>query len=454
VISTKYKNMFESFQFSLWALLSLGLLGVNLSCKSIPSGRASNGSFRLSMMAAPQAHPCLMSLVNPAGVNCLQWEANIDAAPTYEPSRRLIFSGGEDYLHVVDGDRGYPVADIKTHGRVITKVTFNQDRSLLYFGTDKGIIEALDAFSFKRHFLFTADSQINNNLTLTQDVLIFTSTMGSIYCLDQKTGLLKWEIKQPLSSERLRLASNSNVYVHEDSTTDNKRTVLFVPHADGYISVIDLQSGVKEAQISLGSASPHGFPDIVAPMVQLRNRLWVASHDFGLFGVDLSSRQIRDHIDLPEIMELTTDGQSLFAATPNALVAFSQIGRLIWRNDLKEIRSKTSPTTASFKDAPDDSKRIFFGLPSRLLTSDHYQIVIMASSAGSIGIFDKASGQLRKILGNSVGFGPKIDWAGPSNFVVVSKRGLLMKFEFAKGKSVDHQTATLFGPITRAWSGG
>jgi len=447
LFSLPYANLMGLFFF---AFMIFGL-----SCKNIATKKSNRDLFRLEMTAKPQATgQCLMSLLGPASQNCLQWEANVDASPTYEPSRRLILTGaGDAHFHVLDADLGYLVTDIKTQGRVITKTIFSPDRTIMYFGTDKGIIYGVDAFSYRPLFLFTADSQINNNLTIAKDALVFTSSLGSIYCLDQKKGSLRWQIKQPLSAERLRLASNSTIYVYEEPVGENKRSLLFVPHADAYISVIDAVSGAEESQITLANPIPNGFPDIVAPMIRLRNRLWVASYDLGLFGIDLTSRQVQDHIDLKEVTELTTDGQSLFAATPHALSAFSEIGRLIWANDLKEVKSRATPTTYSFKDGPDNSRRLFFGRPSRVLT-DHLGVIVVAFSGGSIGIFDKASGQLRKILGNSVGFGPKIDWAGPTSFVVMSKRGLLMKFEFADGKSVFPQTATFFRPLKKAWSGG
>ncbi len=223
---------------------------------------------------------------------------------------------------------------------------------------------------------------------------------------------------------------------------------MIVPHADGYLSIIDANSGGLKKHISLGTGRPNGFPDIVAPMISLRNQLWVASHDLGLFCIDLPSLQIREQRNLMEITQLASDGHDLFAATPNVLMAISDNGRLRWKNNLATVKTKLPPLGYPFSQNTEGNKRLFFGAPSRLLIQEKQEEIIMATSYGSLGIFDKANGPLVKILGHSVGFGPKIDWAGPDSIVAMSRRGLLMKFQFGhRGDEHKEKPATAFGPL-------
>jgi len=431
-----------------WALLIVALvLGIGSSCSSIPVRRFAD--VRLKLIAQPQnTGPCLASLLGPPTKDCIQWQPNVDAAPTYDFSRRLFFVGaGDDYLHVLDADSGEPIAQVSTEGRVITRALFNKDGSVFFLGTDKASVLALDAFTFARVFSFTADSKINNNMIMVDKALVFTSAVGTIYSVNSETGELNWRLPQPLAAERLRLSSNSNIIVAEKKMLADAPLTLVVPHADGYISVIDAASGEVKKRVSLGISRPNGFPDIVAPMVILRNQLWVASYDLGLCAIDLTTFQIREQRNISEITQLASDGHSLYAATPNVLMSLSDAGIIKWKNNIAEISAKLAPLGYPFTHSMDSSKRLFYGTPSRLLLREKQGELIMATSYGSLGVFDKSNGQVIKILGNSVGFGPKIDWAGSDSIVAMSRRGLLMKFQFGHHGDENKEKPTAFRPL-------
>jgi hypothetical protein len=383
--------------------------------------------FRLQIMAWPQIeNPCLASLIGPPVSGCIEWQGNVDASPTYDSSRRFIFVGAADnFFHVLDADNGRPISQISTAGRVTTDAKFGDDRSLLYIGTDKGMVYGLDAFSFVRIFSFAADSQVNNNLTLVGDALVFTSGMGTIYSINSRNGLLNWQIEQPLAAERLRLSENSNIW-YEGSVKNPDDILLVVPHADGYLSLIRAKVGQVEKKITLGTARANSFPDIVAPLIWFNNMLWVASYDLGVFSIDIANWQIGRHMDLTKIVQLASDGKVLFAASTQTLYAISSASEIKWQNNFSEIMSKTPPLGFPFNRVQLGAKHMFFGSPSRLLLNE--SDIIMATSSGSVGIFAKATGQVREIVANSVGLGPKINWAEDASFMAVSRRGLLMKF--------------------------
>lgn len=410
----------------------------------------------LTMIAEPQVSgPCLTSLIGPVAESCIPWEPNVDAAPTYEMARRLIFVGAaDDFLHVLDADKGTPFAQIKTQGRVVTETKFNADKTIFYVGTDKGVVEAFDAFSFAKLFSFTANGKVNNNLTMIENALVFTSSMGKIYSIDGKTGAVNWEVFEPLATERLRLSSHANIFVYERTNLTGVEVELVVPHADGYVSVLDSKTGIVKNKITLGVREARGFPDIAAPMVFLKNSLWVASYDHGLFALDVGSWQIRERVDVKEIVELSTDGRMIYAATPNNLLAITDMGAIRWNNHFADVKTKLGPLAYPFHQTLQGRKRLFYGVPSRVLVHNEKNALVMATSAGSLGIFDKTNGQLKKILGNLVGFGPKIDWAEPDSFVVVSRRGLLMKFRFAESHMNDKHRKTPFFEFLRSHEEG
>lgn len=416
------------------AVVVVALVCFSASVFAIPSSfvaleKASSGqAVHLVGIAELQVQGrCITSLISTPTKSCIQWQPNVDAAPSFHASTRRIFSGAaDDMLHVLDADTMQTVAQIVTIGRVVTETTFSSDGALLFVGTDKGVVLGIDAFTLERVFSFTADSKINNNFTLVGDAVVFTSSVGTVYSINQKTGEKNWDFAQPLATDRLRLASEANIYVFQEAMAGEQQSNIVVPHADGYLTVIKANSGAVKKQIKLGTARVTGFPDIVAPMVWLRNRLWVSSFDLGLFAVDVQTGRIHRELPLKEIVQLSTDGSSLYAASSDMLVAISENGEIQWKNNLFEIKSKVMRLGYPFERFQQGAKRLFFGLPSRLLVNDNH--IIFATSLGSLGIFNK-SGQLEKIAGNSVGFGPKINWAGSENVVAVSKRGLLMKFQ-------------------------
>lgn len=399
-------------------------------CAACPCAAVANfdtAVVKLSLMVQPATtHPCFSSLMGPPAGYCLPWQSNVYSMASFEPSRRLIFTGSSDsFLYVLDADSGKPFATIATVGRVVTRTMFNHDRSMLYIGTDKGVVYGLDAYSFARIFSFDADSKINNNLTEVGGALIFTSALGTIYSLNSLNGQLNWQKEQPLAKERLRLLENSNILALENIIKGDKTTYVIVPHADGYVSAINSQNGQVKKHVALSSTGTTDFPDIVAPMV-VTNKLWVASYGLGIFAIDVSSARIRLHLPITEIAMLAADNSNLYAASSDAIFAIADNGQILWKNPISEIKSRAAPLGFPFNRLEQGSKRMFFGTPAGLLmTGDQ---LIIATSLGAIGIFDKAGGRLRQIIANSVGFGP-LDWADTSSFMAVSKRGLLMKFQ-------------------------
>jgi outer membrane protein assembly factor BamB len=377
-------------------------------------------SFDLSMMVETQIEgPCISSLLGPAQTGCRSWVATVNSAfASWEKSRRLIFAGsGDNFLHVVD-ENGRPLYQLATSGRVVTDSVFNEDRTVFYIGTDKGLVYGIDSFTFKPLFSFTADSEINNNFIVLPE-LIFTSALGTIYCLDSKNGEVKWHIEQPLTVDRLRLASRSNILAYEEKS----KAHVLVPDAEGYISVVNIKDGMIVRKISLDVDKVSGFVDIAAPMVWFKNHLWVASFGLGIFAIDVGAGKVRHSILEKGVIELASNDEKLFAASADALYAISSSGGILWKNPVHEVKSRVPQAAFPFDKFTKGAKRIFYGSPTKIFLEDNK--LVTAYSLGSIGVFDQKSGHLNQILGNSVGFASlnKTD----TEVLLVSKRGLLMK---------------------------
>ncbi len=410
-----------------WKLLVLATPQLLLWwCHSVVADRNFIAPYQMSMVSQLQVEgPCLASLIGPAATSCIQWEPNVTAYPTYEPSRLLIISGAADHLlHITKADDGRPLAKVPVAGRVITEAVFGAGNAVFYVGTDKGKFYAFDAYSFKPIFSINADSKINNNITIVDKQVVFTSSVGTIYAVDSRTGVVLWQVAQPLARDRLHLAPQSNIEKHEDLAS--KSEFIMVPHADGYVSTIDAHSGKLKKKTEVTTAQSHGFPDIVAPMVAIKNRLWVASNDGGVAIIDSVSARIRELVPIHGVIDMVSDGSSVYLATTDTVYRMNEAGEVLWKGDIAPIVSRTPRAAFPFEHFAQGAKRMFFGFPTGMLVDD--KRLVISYSLGSLGVFDKESGRLIQIAGNSVGFS-SIKWAGPQSIIAVSKRGLLMKFQ-------------------------
>ena len=376
----------------------------------------------------------MASLVGPPSEqnNCMQWVGNIDGAPTYEPSRRLIFTGsGDNYLHILDADSGRIFGRIPSVGRVVTYVIFSPDGTKMYFGTDQGVVTGYDAFSFKKLFSFQADSRINNDLVLVADSLVFSTGLATVYKINKEEGQEFWQLKRPVNPGRVKLASYSNILFLKNDHSFAGTDILAVPHPDGFVSVLDFESGQAQHTIQLGAPGARGaFPDIVAPMLYVGQTLWVASYDRGIIRLDPRSGQVVSTFNINEVQQLVADSERVYAATSQSLMALSMAGSIIWKKDFNKLKTRGARYGFPFVNFNPGPKRVLNGLPSRLLLSDGG--LIMATSLGAMAMFDLRNGALWQVVGNSLGFGPKIGFLGSEGVLALTPRGSLALFLFEK----------------------
>lgn len=415
---------------AIFALLCLSWPG----CLSM-SKAAKPGGLALKYLAQPMmSGPCLPSLVTSPSEqnNCMQWVGNVDGAPTYELSRRLVFTGsGDNYLHILDADSGRIFGRIPTVGRVVTYVVFSPDGTKMYFGTDQGVIVGYDAFSFKKIFSFQADSRINNDLIIIADSVVFSTGLATVYRINREQGNEYWQLKRPVNPGRIKLASYSNILFLKNDHSFAGTDILAVPHPDGFVSILEFADGQMQHNIQLGTPGAKGaFPDVVAPMLYLGGTIWVASYDRGIVRLDPRSGQVVSTFNINEVQQLVADSERVYAATSQSLMALSMGGNVIWKKDFNKLKTKGARYGFPFVNFNPGSKRVLNGLPSRLLLNDGG--LIMATSLGAMAMFDQRNGNLWQVVGNSLGFGPKIGFFGGEGVFALTPRGSLALFLFEK----------------------
>lgn len=392
----------------------------------------SNASISLPVIAKlTEQKTSILSSFKPVSMNFLPWVSSVDAAPYYEPSRHLVFTGSADnYLYVVDADDMKIISKIDAKSRVITKPLPIQDGKLLVFGTLEGYLYVIDAYNYQTKGVFLADSSINNNLLFFENRIYFSTKTGSFYALDFKNYLnclsVFWHVEKPSLKTKINLTSNSNIVVYKN-TFENINYVLF-PHFNGSVYMINVNNGVIKKEFKF-SSSYTDFSDIVAPMVIVDNLLYVSSYSLGLFKINLVTSQVSQILikeNLKEIIQLSYSDQGLIAASHRDLFLISYDNILLWNNDFSSIKLKSPAYGNFFKDV----KHYTSGLKGGISKINIYNSnIIIASEMGGIAVFDSKTGMLKGIKGGLTGFGPKIEFYDGLLFCI-SRMGNLFKYIF------------------------
>ena len=373
----------------------------------------------------------IFSSFKPVPTNALPWVSNVDAAPYYEPSRRLVFTGASDEnLYVVDADSMQTITLINAKSRVVTKPIAILDHNLLAFATLDGHLYVIDAYSYQTKGVFLADSTINNNLLFFENKIFFSTKTGSFYCLNIKadTNYLSfgWQIEKPSLKSKINLSPNNNIVAYKNNF-ENINYIIF-PHFNGNIYVVNANSGVIKKELKLSSVYAD-FSDIVSPMVIKDNILYVSSYSLGLFKINLITLQVSQMLvkeNMKEIIQLTFSEQGLIASNHRTLFLISYDGILLWKNNFSSIFLKKPLYESLFKDVEHYTSALKGGISK---INIYKNCIIIASEMGGIAIFDLKTGVLKGIKGGLTGFGPKVEFYDGLLFCV-SKIGNLFKYNF------------------------
>jgi hypothetical protein len=162
-------------------------------------------------------------------------------------------------------------------------------------------------------------------------------------------------------------------------------------------------------------------------MLYIEGSIWVASMEFGIVRIDPRGGQIIGQTHEKQVQQLASDGSRVYAATFDSkyLLALSLGGDVIWKKDLSTKKTVGEYLGFPFNNFNVGFNRVFRGMPSRILLVNNN--LILATGQGAIGLFTK-NGDLIKEAGNSLGFGPKIGLIEDKSVVAVTRRGSLAKF--------------------------
>ena len=128
---------------------------------------------------------------------------------------------------------------------------------------------------------------------------------------------------------------------------------------------------------------------------------------------------------LNEIQQLALHDGHIFAASSKSLYRLDLNGSIVWQNNFHYLKTKNAQYGFPFSGIDHGAHRVFMGIPSRLIFQSGH--LVMASSLGAMGLFDLENGRLKQVLGDALGFGPKIGVAN-GGIIALTRFGTLVKF--------------------------
>lgn len=146
-------------------------------------------------------------------------------------SGKYTFTTGCDQpvLRVVDVEAGEETAEVPIEALLIASPAVRD--GILYFGTDSGAVFALDWQNRKTLWEFSVperQQQIQSSPAVTEDVVIIGSRDKHVYCLDRKTGELRWMFQTRGRVDSSPVVAGDRVYFGASD-----RTIYGVTLADG-----------------------------------------------------------------------------------------------------------------------------------------------------------------------------------------------------------------------------
>lgn len=137
----------------------------------------------------------------------------VNATPCLAGQYTFTTGCDKPILRVIDTDAGQQAAEVPLDSLLLAAAAVRDD--ILYFGTDSGVVSALDWKNRKTLWQFSApnrEQQIHSSPAVTEDVVVIGSRDKQVYCLDRKTGELRWSFRTRGKIDSSPVISGDRVY--------------------------------------------------------------------------------------------------------------------------------------------------------------------------------------------------------------------------------------------------
>ncbi|MFZ9886455.1 MAG: PQQ-binding-like beta-propeller repeat protein [Myxococcota bacterium] len=275
--------------------------------------------------------PCLLTLAGPASAEeaCIPWTRREVASPALHRATGTLLVGGLDgKLHARDVVDGRSLYAVPMPGRVFAKPVFIDDSA--YFGTADAVVVRADVTSGRIRWQQSVDAEVLEPATVAGALVIVVTGLDTVYAFDRESGASRWVYKHPLPGG-ITLRGQARPQVAEVQTPQGPSTRVYVGHASGSMSVLDLQTGRLIDRWSLGKDV--AFVDVDSDPVVRDGRVVAASQAVGVFSLDAVTGKTLWKLDESGITRLAAGGDALVvAAGPGKVLGLeAATGKVRWR---------------------------------------------------------------------------------------------------------------------------
>lgn len=261
----------------------------------------------------------------------LEYQPSEPASPTVDPDTQRVYVTTRDgFIRCLSPLDGKLEWEFKTHGRFVAGATVHQ--GILYVPGGDGNLYAFRTLSGELVWTFKANEELVTTPTIVGDKVLVGSQSETLFAVSLEAGTWIWQYKrEPPSGFTVRGASRPVA----------DETNAYMGFADGYVSAIDLKTGVATWEKRLTTSGGSQFLDVDTAPVLAGGRLFVASYKDGLSALDAATGDLKWTTPYPGLNALLGRGNVVYATGDGAVSAFDmRNGRRLWSLNLSDRTNK------------------------------------------------------------------------------------------------------------------
>ena len=304
-------------------------------CKTIPL----NDDPTVPKYMARVTHPAVYEVAwnqTLVKLGLLEYQPRESASPAIDPDTELVIVTTRDgFVRALSPVDGHTEWEFKTQGRFLAGPTIS--RGVVYVPGGDGFLYAFRVRTGEKVWAFKAGEELVSVPTLTEKAILVASQSETVFAVDLQTGSWIWQYRRDAPSGFLVRGTARPV------VGDGR---AFMGFADGYVTALNLESGVMEWEKRLSTSGGQQFLDVDTTPLLLdlpdgSKRLIAASYKDGLVALDPKNGDLQWSNPRPGLTALLPRGNVVFASGDGSLSAFDATrGRLLWSVDLSDKNSK------------------------------------------------------------------------------------------------------------------
>jgi outer membrane protein assembly factor BamB len=348
--------------------LLLAAVVVFAGCKAIPL----NEDPTVPRTMAHVSYPALYEVAwtNPlVKLGLLEYQPSEPASPSVDPDSERVFVLTRDgFIRALSPIDGHVEWEYKTTGRFVGSPTIR--KGIVYVAGGDGWLYAFQALSGEKVWAFNANEELVSAPTVVDGKVLVASQAETVFAVDITTGAWLWQYRRD---------APAGFTVRGTATPVVSDGLVYMGFADGYVTALNLDSGVLAWDKRISVSGGTQFLDVDTTPIVVDGHVFVASYKDGLASLDAKTGDLQWMSNHEGLTAMMARGNALFATGDGALSAFEMAsGRMLWSLDLSDRTSKGRA-----------------GNSGRGLTMLHGYVVV--PTATSLAFVDPTSGKVRSM---------------------------------------------------------